>query len=83
MVLLVLAIVGMEWITRVTRNFFLSYSLFYFYARDQSYCCYYHDFYDQVQKLLLVLLICSQIDFVAGSFLDSDPYERAQVFFLK
>ena len=33
----------------------------------------------QVQKLLLVLLICSQIDFVVGSFLDSDPYERAQV----
>ena len=36
--------------------------------------------YHQVQKLLLVLLICSQIDFVAGSFLDSDPYERAQGF---
>ena len=32
-----------------------------------------------MQKLLLVLLICSQIDFVVGSFLDSDPYERAQV----
>ena len=31
-----------------------------------------------MQKLLLVLLICSQIDFVVGSFLDSDPYERAQ-----
>merc|ERR1711962_1079605 len=34
----------------------------------------------RVQKLLLVLLICSQIDFVVGSFLDSDPYERAQGF---
>jgi len=48
-VLLFLAIVGMEWITRV-------------------------------QKLLLVLLIFSQIDFVVGSFLHSDIGERAQGF---
>ena len=33
----------------------------------------------RVQKLLLVLLIFSQIDFVVGSFLHSDIGERAQV----
>jgi hypothetical protein len=33
----------------------------------------------RVQKLLLVLLIFSQVDFVVGSFLDTDPGERAQV----
>ena len=47
-VLLGIAIVGMEWITRV-------------------------------QKVLLVLLCFSQLDFVIGSFIDQDPLERAQV----
>lgn len=48
-VLLGIAIVGMEWITRV-------------------------------QKVLLVLLCFSQLDFVIGSFIDQDPLERAQGF---
>ena len=70
--MLVLAIVGMEWITRVesfSSSFFLAVLIVMITViRDDH----------QVQKLLLVLLICSQIDFVAGSFLDSDPHERAQ-----
>ena len=47
--LLVLAIVGMDWVTRV-------------------------------QKLLLVLLMVSQIDFIVGTFLSHDPGERAKGF---
>jgi len=47
--LLVLAVVGMQWVTRV-------------------------------QKLLLVLLIFSQLDFMAGTFISGDVSERAKGF---
>ena len=46
--ILALAIVGMDWVTRV-------------------------------QKILLVLLIFSQLDFIIGTFLPPTPEERAKV----
>ena len=63
---------GMIWITRTSHS---THNMFFLELTK----CFSTMHPHQVQKLLLVLLICSQIDFVVGSFLDSDPYERAQV----